>query len=181
VYTSDRDFSRKDVDVVHIPEALKGWYAKLYLFAPGQFEAGERIIYFDLDTAIVGPLDDMIKFKGLRGEDVRFAILRDVFVPSRYGPGIMMWKAGEWPEIWQYYVADNMPDNLRLGDLTWINDLFRKAGYIPHIIQDILPGKVCSYKVHAKLAIPQETSVVYFHGEPRPHDAGGWVEGYWNA
>lgn len=179
-YSDDLRNRVDGVDMHPLPQGIKGWYNKLYLFRPGLFKDNERVVYLDLDTIITGPLD-FLTFKGKYGEQVRFAILRDFLKPERYGPGMMMWLGGEWPEIWTQWVDRGCPQDLALGDLTWINSLFAKAGYVPHVLQDIYPNKICSYKVSAKLAIPHNISVVCFHGKPRPHEAEGWVRSHWHG
>lgn len=156
-----------------LPEGVNGWWNKLYLFKEGLFEEGERIIFLDLDTVITGFLDDIIKYDG------EFATLRDFYFPERLAPAVIMWRAGFGKEIWSSYESAGYPTDLPLGDLSWINKHFAETGYKADIIQDLYPNKFVSYKVHAQDGIPKRASVICFHGFPRPHEAGGWVDSVW--
>lgn len=163
-----------------LPEGVIGWWNKLYLFKEGLFDKGERIIFLDLDTIITGDITDLLSYKG------QFAILKDFNwavgpVFQRYAPGMMMWEAGFGHDIWETYEAAGYPTTLRLGDMDWINNIFGQQNYKPDLIQELFPGRVVSYKVHARDKIPEEASVVCFHGKPRPHQACGWVQEYWKA
>jgi len=51
------------------------------------------------------------------------------------------------------------------GDQGFLNSVLK-----PELWQKVLPGKVVSYKVDCQNAIPDEASVVCFHGKPRPWD-----------
>ena len=42
-------------------EDLGGWWSKMGLFIPHRWPEGDRIWFFDLDTLITGPLDDILK------------------------------------------------------------------------------------------------------------------------
>lgn len=156
-----------------LPAGINGWWNKLYLFKKGLFAEGERVAYFDLDTVITGALDDIISYAG------EFATLRDFYHPERLGPGVMLWRGGFGKEIWNSYVEAGYPTDLPLGDLSWINKHFTEINYKAEILQDLYPDKFCSYKAHAQHGIPKKASVICFHGLPRPHEAGGWVEAVW--
>lgn len=157
------------------PAGVTGWYNKLYLFKPGLFPKDERILFLDLDTVIVGSLEPLREYEG------EFAILRDFLKPTRWGPGIMLWSAGVWEEIWTAWERDGRP-HMDLGDLTWINRLFKVSGYVPDALQDITDG-ICSYKLHGKIRLPDNTRIVCFHGKPRPHEVTDrhWMRMYWNG
>lgn len=46
-----------------------GWWSKLELFRPGVFEDGERVLYLDLDTLVVGDVGELVSHDdGLRGD-----------------------------------------------------------------------------------------------------------------
>lgn len=171
-FCDDSGGLERGIDARPLPENLQGWWNKLYLFKEGLFAAGERVVYLDLDTVITGPLDEITGYGG------EFATLRD-FYHDRLGPGVMLWKGGFGADIWASYEAAGFPTDLPLGDLDWINRHFAERGLKADILQELFPGKFCSYKVHARHGIPEGTSVVCFHGLPRPHEAGGWVDSVW--
>lgn len=182
---------------------LKGWWHKLYLFKSGVFEEGERVVFFDLDTVIVGGLDDIIHYDGA------FATLRDFYRPDGLGPAVMMWTPTKGTEyIWTHFNAQwnlgiredyigylgGRGDQAILEDVRrlttqyaldtkgtfyerqWRDNPLQKIDFL----QDILPNQFKSYKADARYAIPKGTRVVCFHGLPRPHEVkDGWVPDIW--
>lgn len=159
-----------------LPGKLKGWWNKLYLFKEGHFEDGDRIVYFDLDTIIVGGLDEIIKYDG------EFAILRDFYRSNGLQSSVMAWEANNHLSgIWDRFLEQAMP-NLKGGDQEFIEKVFAQNADIlwPDIWQDIYPEQFVSYKVDCRSAFPKGAKVVIFHGEPRPHEVlNGWVPQVW--
>lgn len=167
-------FTDKPVEGVEcrpLPDTkLNGWYNKIALFKSGLFPDGDRIVYFDLDTVITGPLDDIVTYQG------EFAILRDAYRPNGLQSAVMLWEAGKHFHIWENYRIAGRPD-FAGGDQEWIERQVKDPG----ILQKLYPGKFCSYKKDARFGIPKGCSVVFFHGEPRPHEVSGWVENVWKV
>ena len=165
---------------------LKGWMNKLALFKPGVFPDDERVVYLDLDTFIVDPIDFLGAYDG------RFAMLGPFFDnvnPLYAGPqsGVMAWRGGFGAEIWEPFVKAGFPDT-RGGDQRFINDIFHpkwlSPGYEtlsgkPDLLQELFPGKFASYKGACMEAVPEGVAVVCFHGLPRCHQAGGWARQLW--
>ena len=80
-----------DVDVPSMRIPLEhdwpGWWSKMELFRlPGP------ILYFDLDTAIVGSLSDIADY--IAEAKAPFTMLRDFYAPSHRGSGVMAWPDG---------------------------------------------------------------------------------------
>lgn len=148
---------------------LRGWWNKLYLFKEGVFPEGDRVLFFDLDTVITGALDEIVKYDG------PFAILRDAYRPDGLQSSVIAWRPSQDTyHIWDSFKKSGFPD-VRGGDQAWIERTYPKAG----ILQDFYPDAFISYKVGARSSIPQGAKVVFFHGEPRPHSAPGWVRQFW--
>jgi uncharacterized Rossmann fold enzyme len=141
-----------------------GWFAKLFLFK--EFTEG-RVIFLDLDTVITGNIDHLAEYTG------DFALLRDFYKPDGYGSGVMLWRGGYGHQITDSFIADGQPE-IEGGDQVYIESMVR-ADYV----QDLFPEKIISYKAHATLGIPPKTSIVCFHGLPRPHQVDGWVKLFW--
>ena len=163
----------ENISVIPLPSDIKGWWGKLYLFKPGLFKDGERMIFLDLDTLIVNSLQNVIKYTG------DMAILRDFYQPNRGAPGVILWKAGMHTRIWTEWEAQGRPLN-PMGDLWWIENL-DQGRFTRSIdrIQDLFPNEFVSFKV-SNGYLPEKTSVVCFHGHPRPHEVlTGWVPEVW--
>lgn len=150
-----------------LPADLQGWWNKLWLFSPGLFPKGDRILYFDLDTVITGRLDEIAAYDG------NLAILRDWMEPQIVNSSVMAWRSGQYEHIWVNWVATGKPDYLG-GDQEWI----RRNVLSPVILQDTFPDLFVSYKM-TNGRIPDKASVCCFHGIPRPHQATGWVKEVW--
>jgi hypothetical protein len=165
------------IEIIRLPSDLETWWGKLYMFKRGLFRDGERIVFMDLDTLIIGSLDEIVGYEG------QFATLSDFYHPQQLGPAIIMWKAGEYTSsIWNEWVAEGKPRN-PLGDLWWINNLdqgrFRKNA---DILQDLYPNHFVSFKADCHPYPPKGASVVCFHGQPKPDNClVDWVESVWKV
>ena len=147
-----------------LPAGVTGWWSKLYLFDACR----GRTLYFDLDTLIVGPLDDIAAYDG------SFAILRDFYRPDGMQSSVMAWN-GDFSRIWQAWLDAGRP-LLSGGDQEWVE---QQIGQVD-IWQDMHPGVFASFKGSRCWFGPAAgASVIVFHGEPRPHQVGGWVAEVW--
>ncbi len=154
-------------------QGLKGWDAKLALFHPNAFRKGERVVFFDLDTLIIGDIDPLLKYRG------DFATLRDFWRPEGLGPAVIMWEAGKYDWLWNEYELQGRPPLTR-GDQEWIEDTFVRADIV--ILQDLFHDMFCSYKTHCHPYPPKDCAVVCFHGLPRPHECTQqWVQDAWKV
>lgn len=152
-------------------EDLGGWWSKMGLFIPHRWPEGDRIWFFDLDTLITGPLDDILKYDG------PFAALDDLVSPGSLQSSVMTWRAGECDDIWQRWVSDGMPTPAG-GDQVVIGQA--RPQFVR--LQRQFPRSFVSYKMSCQYGIPHGARVVCFHGEPRPHDVkSGWVPQVWKV
>lgn len=168
-FTEDATGLNDGIVVRGLPPDLKGWWSKLYLFDEGLFPAGDRVVYFDLDTVITGDLGPWMAYDG------EFAICRD-FMREGWNSSIMMWKAGFGTHIYKEWRKQGMPD-IPGGDQEWIERMLDHAD----IIQDLWPGSAISYKMDCMRKYPNSSAVaICFHGEPKPDNCGAdWVEMIW--
>lgn len=165
-FTDDNSGLDAGIETRPLPGNLIGWWNKLYLFSK-QAKLSERVLFFDLDTVITGNIDALTKMEG-------FYILRDFYRHNGYGSGLMAWDR-DLSYIWESYCSAGFPD-IEGGDQIWIEKTISDA----RLWQDALPGKICSYKEHAQHWPPAGTSVVCFHGRPKPHTcASEWVKWIW--
>lgn len=165
------------IAVIKAPEDVSGWWVKLWLFKRGVFADGERVIFMDLDTLVIGELDALASYRG------QFAILRDFYYPQQVGPAVMSWEAGAYvATIWQEWDACGRPQDGH-GDLWWINQLDQgRFSNRADKLQALFPGAFVSYKADCRPYPPKSAKVVCFHGQPRPHDApDAWVSDVWKV
>jgi hypothetical protein len=137
-----------------------GWWSKMELFRP---DVKGDLLYFDLDTMIVGDLDDILAVD-------RLTVLSDFNVPDRMASGMMFIPEYERASIWNEWIADpegHMRAAGGHGDGGFLAKYWARA----QRWQDIVPGQVVSYKNHVRdKGVPAEARVVCFHGRPRPRD-----------
>lgn len=170
VATDNPDGYLEGIETIKLPDGLTGWWGKLWLFSEEfQQHCTERIWYFDLDTVITGPLEELASYKG------EFCILRDFYRKDGYGSGLMAWKRGFGTHIWHDWLKTGKPE-VDGGDQAWIERVVPKADRW----QDVFPDSVVSYKIHSENWPPKGAKIVCFHGFPRPHECkDGWVPLMW--
>jgi len=158
---------------------LPTWWGKLTLFGhpiPG------RILYFDLDTVIVGNID------GFAAYDGPFCLIKPFYRGRGFASGVMSIGPDFGSHVWDRFARDprSAIDFCRRhadppwnhGDQRWLELNVERADYW----QDVLPGQLASYKVHCGAGLPVGARVVCFHGKPDPHElADSWVLHHWRV
>jgi hypothetical protein len=149
-----------------------GWFSKIELFRRENLPGD--VFYLDLDTCIVGPLDDLVR-------PHRFTVLRNFWVDAnhpRIGSGLMAWGV-DLSLIYERFKADARA----LMDAAVVKENWGDQGIIqrktpiqPQRWQDVAPGRVVSWKMHCKAGVPPRASIVCFHGQPRPWETPLWSE-----
>jgi len=171
------------IEPIILPEDIEGWWGKLWMFKDGIFPKGQRLLFMDLDTIILGSLEDIVKYDG------KFAVTRDFYFPERVGPAIMAWESGTCTKVWSEWDKAGRPEHPKadskqlVGDLWWINQL-DKGEFAKRAdkFQDLYPNQFVSYKADCLDGPPNGARVVCFHGTPRPHEAQAtWVQNIWGG
>ena len=137
-------------------------FEKLQLFRHGIFPAGTRVLFMDLDTAIVGPLDPLLTvsadvpvFLNDKGPDRTWK--------DRLGGGLFTFITGpEYYSVWDKFGWQVATDE------EWFALNF---GNRWNSWDGLLPGKIMSYKwdvIRHKRPI-DDARVIFFHCQPRPH------------
>lgn len=166
------------VETIPLRHGWPGWWSKMELFRP---DLSGDLLYFDLDTVIVGDLSELASLG-------RTTLLSDFYYPERPASGLMYLAESDRAKVWAAWIADPkaaMHKCMRHGDQKFIGEVLHDA----QRFQDVLPGRVVSYKVHVAKGlnkrsigdgtVPAGASVVCFHGRPRPwHIKAEWVPGY---
>lgn len=165
-----------DVDVpcerIALEHGWPGWWSKIELFKlPGP------VLFFDLDTAIVGDLTAIAGHAEGRG----FTMLRDFYAPDHCGSGVMAWNETSLDFLYDSFAADAERmmrlQRARMGDQAFLEETVGAA----HITrwQDVVGDQIVSYKVHCAghrhpatgqpsgIGIPPNARVVCLHGKPK--------------
>lgn len=149
------------ITVLPLRRRYPGWWSKLEAF-----RVDGPTIYLDLDTAILGPLDQLLD--AVQVKKCPFIALRPFKATEKWASGVMGWHG----QInWLFY--EFMPDrHMALQwDQRYLSFKLAEKSVPVMAVQDILPG-VYSYKHHCRPSIPEDANLVCFHGKPRPRDVG---------
>lgn len=162
------------VTCLHIPleHNWPGWWSKMEMFRiPGP------ALYFDLDTAIVGDLNEAA-LKASYSD--KLIVLENFYRPGFIGSGVMGWgPKARVSAIYDEFVKrpSLMTEHEYEGDQRVIFDL-AKGDVVKW--QNILPGQFVSYKADVRRAIkstergngaiPADARVVCLHGKPKFSD-----------
>lgn len=137
------------------PVSYTGWWQKLGLFS--DLVSDKPSLYFDLDVVICGELDYLVPYAQ-----------HQLSAPANWGKSghggiqssVLAWN-GQWRDP--------------LTKFNWAVDSARLWGdqeFLTELLEDdfVKIPKVKSYKYHCLQTIPQDTSVIAFHGKPDPHE-----------
>lgn len=143
------------------PAKYKGWHAKLEVLRPENRDL-RPCLCIDLDTFIVGDIGPIL---GL--DPNRFWLIRQFLGTKRLGESGLFIAPKDTDHIWN---AAEALHSYERGD----GDFLRQ---FPHsFIPDEVDG-ILSYKAHhLQDGYPEGTRVIAFHGKPRPAEAGGWAQ-----
>jgi hypothetical protein len=161
---------------------LKGWWHKAYLFSEEACAAighSSRVMYIDLDTVIVGTLDEIASFQGEFG-----TLSTDGMVNERREGGlnssVMMWTAGSFTELWTKLVAefDRAVSRITYKFDVWIEMM---VGDKAQTLQSRYPQQLWEYAaIQDTGTLPPSARLVTFPLDPKPRAAlDDWVVSAW--
>lgn len=154
------DLPGKGYDVIRLRHDWRGWFSKIELFS-GVLTG--PVFYLDLDTRIVGPIDDMVTGH-------RFTVLENFHSPARIGSGLMAWDA-DLTEIYRVFLTNpaafmaEYVTTERWGDQGFIKF---NSPIEPERWQSKHPGRVVSARLIEKSGVPAGASIVCYGGPRRP-------------
>jgi hypothetical protein len=157
------DVEIEGVPTVKLRHDWPGWWAKMELFGPA-FETD--ILHIDLDTTVLEDITPFLKVG-------KTTLLDDFYYPGTLSSGFMYIHQDDKARVWKEFTKDPQAVTNKyklpplIGDQGFLNTVLKAQTW-----QKVLPNKVVSYKVHCQGGIPQGTSIVCFHGKPRPWDVG---------
>lgn len=186
VCLSDIDVPVYRCERIQLTNNWPGWWSKLEMFRPGLFDG--PVLYFDLDTVVVGSLD------AIAAHSHRFTMAHEFYRPVLLCSTAMAWN-GDYSFLYESFAADpgrlmkhydhELPkrrSEWRIGDQAFIEDEFARFGEKPDTFRDLFGERsIASYKVHGcEAAPPMDAATIAFHGKPKPCDLKtGWVPATW--
>lgn len=145
------------------PERPEGCWSKLQVFKPGRFSG--RVVYMDVDSLIVGSIDDLVQHKGAV-HLAQWGWPRNV-----HAGGLWVWDAGDLDHVWEKFCPD-VPKRFA-NDQEWLTTL--------GVFEALPEGMVVSYRYHCKEGVPEGAKVIAMHGRPKASDLPPehWVHEHW--
>lgn len=180
VCLTDRPADLPGIDVVDISAfGLKGWWGKMALLDFAS-RSSDRVIFFDLDMVMCGPLDplaDVAVDFAICGSFTRAA--GNLKWPCRYGSCVMSFAPGFGADGWARFDRERDRWFAQAGTF---GDQFVYEGLYPAatILQDILPkGFFLGYRDMTDVK-PEGCAVAVFAGSSKPHTCEvPWVRSAW--
>lgn len=166
--------------VLKLEHNFQGWWSKFEIF--GLYGT---VIYFDLDTVILGSLDDMVKAaESLKKDEFiglgTFNSYKELFPELKFNSGVMAWN-GDYRFVLNNFDYEMMSTSPKYdGDEGWIRQILSSKSITIKYWQDLVSG-IYGYKRHCLSKLPADARVVCFYKRPRPHEAKEqWVKENWS-
>ncbi len=150
-------------DRIPLKHNWPGWWSKIEMFRPGVITG--PTLYLDLDTVITGTLEPFIDLPH------DFAMLEGFHDDEMVGSGVMWFKDKAPEGIYERFIQgperimdhyQNVKQGAYRGDQAFIFDTLDRK------VDMISSPALRSYKMHCRNGLPAGTSIVAFHGRPRP-------------
>ncbi len=174
----------------YLPPWLPGWWGKIFAFAPSNFPLGSRILVLDLDSVVL----DLHEVLAVDLD--RPVFIRDAHFRTHAGSGVFSFRTSrETARIWADFPHGQRgppfmhpTDGPKLTDEHWMHTYLSGNGMIRQFAwagwDEVLPGHVLSYKHDLRqsyLPLPDGAGIVFFDGEPRPHDVAADWNPHWRG
>jgi hypothetical protein len=191
---SDREL--EGIKTVKLISGYQGWWNKMQMFNT-DFRLGNRVVYLDLDTLIVGNIDWLLEYDGMfMGiEDLGAVNEHQPELKGRLQSGVMSWDYRLNSHLWNRFASSGESQRYR-GDGEYLNHIIPK--YQRDFIQKKYKGKLKSYKYQVySEGITDDLSIICFHGRPsipqamtetvttgwknsgKTYEPQEWIKDYW--
>jgi hypothetical protein len=182
-FTDDTAGLDSRIEIIKLPSlGIQGWWWKPYIFKEDHFSKEDTMLFFDLDMIIVKNIDHFMSYKP--GSFVGLQDVGRVFRPGlkKLGSAVMRWPAGKFSYIWTRLESNISQTKKYQGDQDWIFEQMKsEIEFFPESWirsykweirnrSEILGfGPRAVFKDVRSPTIPDETSVLAFHGHPHVH------------
>jgi hypothetical protein len=176
--------------ITHIPIPdynLSGWWFKPWVFSK-EFPLHGTIMFMDLDLVIMNNIDNLWQYS-----PESFCIIRDfnrVTDPTwkKFNSSVFKFKSHEYTFVWDDLMNDPTQINKYHGDQAWIyecitdNYQYFPDSWIKSYKWEIRnrneitnTNGVISFNSVKNPVIPDDTSILVFHGEPKPENVNDFI------
>jgi hypothetical protein len=161
-------------EVIPLKDNLQGWWSKIEMFRPGLFDS-ELKIYFDLDTVVIGNINDLAALNGIL-YGLRPWNIKNL-ANGEMAAGLIAWKGNVCDFLYEKFNKAVIPGFRSPQD--YISKTLNAVNKPWTPLQDVIPG-IKSYKRECRSGTPPGTRIVCFHGRPRVHECRDrWVGEAW--
>lgn len=192
--TDDPEGIDEDITILPLPDHLRGWWCKPYMFSK-ELGLNGNVLYFDLDVVIANNIDKLFTF-----EIGKWCVIRDFtrcMRPkwNRYNSSVIRWTSGQLDHVWKKFSKDHMmwqrkfhgdQDFLWEADkhaILWPDEWIRSWKWEVRKSREFAPGGVKgsrTLKYIEDVEPKKETCVCVFHGDPNPELCEDpWVRTNW--
>lgn len=160
VCLTDRDDVPDGVIKIPLEVGPEGWWQKTSLFKPGLFKG--KVLFLDLDVIIINSLD---KFATIENP---FTMIEN-FGPNKkhaaHNSSVMVWTPSKQTEKIYTQFSEEVTKELH-GDQCWIWRVMDKdiTNYVHDWVDSYKYGKLPNWRRQT-----ENTSIIIFHGQPKPH------------
>jgi len=181
LFTDDENIQIENVEIrkLDVPVDLKWNLKKMFMYSKQANLEGYSIC-FDLDTIITGSLEPLIKATIENNKNI--ITCQAAYKPKCIGGSIVGFKSCDNLErlLWNPILKNrDLIERRTKGSERFYFQMvlgIRKVSFW----ENVIPGKVLSYKRDCKNGLPVDSAIVRFHGNPRPHEVRDtWVKRYW--
>ena len=158
-----------------------GWMSLLEWYRPDLCQ-GKRFT-IGLDTIITGPLDGILSY------NAKIALCSDPMVPGTVCNAVTICDSQFCEELWSMWRNNEdkliRESQLEIGWHTFPSEMSLLRNHYANspLLDKIFPNTILSYKQHILGKAPHlldNSSIVYFHGVPKPHQLkDSWVKECW--
>ena len=172
------------VEYRQIPGSVMRWPRNLPKFYIHSEDSGlvGKVLLFDLDTIILNNIDDFVSYEP-NGHICGIKPFKVVNQKHGWLPGgVLSFHGGWWTDLFDRVKNNTVKIAARSdGGKERLAYRFLLSSENKRYWQDVLPGKLVSYKRHCKRLghtdeigvfhsnIPEGCSIIAFHGKPQPH------------
>lgn len=172
----------RDIPDFEVPETARGPWRKLLMFKPQLFDIRGKTMFLDLDVVIIGGLDRFFSYSDKFA--VRHEFDRRKENDTFGNTSMYVFEAGSYPQLYKNYLHNQEAVHKQFwtAEQEYVTRTLYSQGEL-----DFFPNEwILSFKEHCLPSfpqrwwktpkLPQNASILAFHGRPLPEDA---LQGVW--
>ena len=162
--------------------ARKSWWYKMQLFDPAHYS--DDLLYFDLDVVICRDINWVTKLPTEKFWTIRDFSYLQIPGTSSINSSMMWWNVEKFSHVWAEFQQANLAQTMRQyrGDQDYLNQAIGHDGrrYFDNQHLQSYRWQVANGGLNFETRQPncpgtgahiaKQTSVIVFHGQPKPHE-----------